>query len=81
MAKLPKYTLEYNEKKENWNLTNDKTNKTVKAFDSKEDATSKGILEKAVGKDGGSVKIQKMDGKLQEERTYPGSKDPKSSKG
>ena len=48
MTKLPKYTLEYNENKANWNLTNDKTNKTVKAFDSKEDATSKGILEKSM---------------------------------
>lgn len=38
-----------------------------------------GALEKAIGE--GSVKIQKMDGKFQEERTFPGSKDPKSSKG
>lgn len=28
-----------------------------------------------------SVRIHKMDGKIQEERTYPGSADPRSSKG
>ncbi|MBC7754217.1 MAG: DUF2188 domain-containing protein [Moraxellaceae bacterium] len=28
-----------------------------------------------------SVRIHKMDGKIQEERTYPGSADPSSSKG
>jgi hypothetical protein len=34
-----------------------------------------------MGSDGGSVKIQKENGRFQEERTYPGSKDPASSKG
>ena len=29
----------------------------------------------------GSVKIHKENGRIQEERTYPGSKDPRSSKG
>jgi hypothetical protein len=81
MAKLPKYTLTHNEKKDRWDLTNDATDKTVKSFDNKADATAGGVLEKAVGKAGGSVKIQKVDGKFQEERTYPGSADPKTSKG
>ena len=81
MGKLPKFTLEFDEKKDKWALENDKTNKTVKTFETKADATKGGVLEKAVGKGGGSVKIQKLDGKFQEERTYPGSKDPKSSKG
>lgn len=79
--KLPKFTLAHNEKKDRWDLTNDVTNRTVKTFDVKADATKGGVLEKAVGKDGGSVKIQKVNGRFQEERTYPGSKDPKSSKG
>ncbi len=81
MAKLPKYTLEFDEKKDKWNLENDKTDKVVKTFNTKADATKGGVLEKALGKDGGSVKIQKADGKFQEERTYPGSADPASSKG
>ncbi len=83
MAKsnLPKYTLEKNEKKDSWNLTNDKTDRTVKTFDTKAEATKAGALERAVGPSGGSVKIQKESGRFQEERTYPGSRDPKRSKG
>lgn len=81
MGKLPKFTLEFNEKKERWELSNDKTDKVVKTFTTKEKATEGGVLKKAVGEDGGSVKIQKENGKFQEERTYPKSEDPKSSKG
>jgi len=81
MSKLPKFTLDFNEGKERWDLTNDKTNRTIKTFKTKAEATKGGALEKAVGKDGGSVKIQKEKGKFQEERTYPGSKDPRDSKG
>jgi hypothetical protein len=81
MGNLKKFTLDYNEKKESWELTNDKADKVVKSFDTKEEATKGGVLEKAVGKEGGSVKIQKENGRFQEERTYPGSADPKSSRG
>ncbi|MCK1513069.1 DUF2188 domain-containing protein [Bradyrhizobium sp. 190] len=81
MTKLPKATLSYNEKKESWDLRQDKTNKLVKSFDNKAEATAGGALEKALGAAGGSVKIQKQDGKFQEERTFPRSADPKESKG
>lgn len=81
MAKLPKFTLTKNEKKDSWDLVNDKTDKVVKRFDTKTEATKGGVLGKAVGKAGGSVKIQKEDAKFQEERTYPQSADPKASKG
>ena len=83
MAKsnLPKFTLEKNEKKDAWDLRNDKTDRLVKTFDTKGDATKGGRLERAVGSSGGSVKIQKVNGRIQEERTYPGSKDPSKSKG
>lgn len=81
MAKLPKYTLSKDEKRNDWPLTSDTTNKVVKRFDTKGDATAGGALERAVGKEGGSVKIQKENGRFQEERTYPGSRDPKQSKG
>lgn len=81
MAKLPKFTLEKNERTERWELTNDRTDRTVKTFGTKADATKGGALERAVGADGGSVKIQKENGRIQEERTYPGSKDPSSSPG
>ena len=81
MPKLPKFTLEFDKKTKLWDLDNDKTNRTVKSFDTKGKATAGGVLEKAVGPNGGSVKIQKENGRFQEERTYPGSKDPSSSKG
>lgn len=81
MGKLPKFTLEFNEKKAKWVLENDKTDKVVKSFDTKEEATRRGALKKALGKGGGSVKIQKVKGGIQEERTYPKSADPKKSPG
>lgn len=81
MAKLPKFTLEKNERTNDWDLRNDATNRKVKSFDTKGDATKGGALERAVGPSGGSVKIQKENGRIQEERTYPGSRDPKRSKG
>lgn len=40
-----------------------------------------GALERAVGPRGGSVKIQKETGRIQEERTYPREPDPARSKG
>lgn len=81
MAKLPKFTLENNEKRNTWDLKKDKTSEVVKRFDTKADATKGGALKRAVGSDGGSVKIQKGNGRYQEERTYPRSKDPRTSKG
>ena len=81
MAKLPKYTLTYNEEKEKWDLNRDKTGDTLKSFKTKDDATKAGVLKKTVGIEGGSVKIQKQDGDFQEERTYPRKQDPQKSKG
>lgn len=80
MAKLPKFTASYNDNKEKWQVLNDKTDKVVKTFGTKEDMTARGVLRKAIGGEG-SVKIQKVNGKFQEERTYPRSADPKKSKG
>lgn len=80
-TKLPKYTLDYDKKQDDWRLTNDATNKVVKRFDTKDEATKGGVLETAVGTGGGSVKIKTMDNQYQEERTYPGSADPKKSPG
>ncbi len=81
MPKLSKYTLEYNEKKEKWDLKKDETHQVVKSFPTKEDATKGGVLKTSVGTSGGSVKIQKQDGHFEEERTYPPSADPHRSKG
>jgi len=81
MAKLRKFTLEYNEDKKRWDLENDKTDRVVKTFEIKEDATKRGVLKGILGEQGGSVKIQKENGRFQEERTYPSSADPRKSKG
>jgi ribosomal protein L22 len=79
-SQLPKFTLSHNDKKERWDLSNDKTNKVVKTFQTKEVATAGGVLKEAIGGEG-SVKIKKENGKYQEERTFPRSEDPKKSKG
>lgn len=80
MPKLPKFTLEHNKKLDSWDLQN-QTGRTVKRFENKAGATAGGVLEKAVGSEGGSVSIRKMNGRIQEERTFPGSRDPKKSPG
>ena len=81
MPKLPKFTLTFDEKRDKWALRNDRTNRVEKTFTTKARAMAGGVLKRAVGREGGSVKIQKENGRLQEERTYPGSKDPRKSKG
>lgn len=81
MAKLPKYTLVHNRRQDRWDLVHDKTNRVRKSFETKAAATKGGVLERAVGREGGSVKIQKLDGRFQEERTFPGSADPPRSPG
>jgi hypothetical protein len=80
MANLPRFRLEYDEEKAKWALENAQ-GKTVRNFETKEDATARGVLKKAVGPDGASVRIHKKHGGIQEERTFPKSKDPRKSKG
>ena len=81
MAELPKFTLTHNEEKDRWDLKKDGANRPTATFDTKAEATKGGVLENAVGKAGGSVKIQKTTGEYQEERTYPRAADPKKSPG
>lgn len=81
MGNLPKYTLTKNDDKDRWELKHDRTHEVVKRWDTKAEATKGGVLEKALGKEGGSVKIEKETGGYQEERTFPRSKDPKKSPG
>jgi hypothetical protein len=76
MAKLPRYSLSQNKESKKWELKHEGTGQLVKSFKSKAAATKGGVLEKAVG-GRGSVRIRKRDGKIQEERTYPRSADPR----
>jgi hypothetical protein len=77
---LPKFTLQYDEKSGKWDLDRDSTGRTVRSFDTKDEATKAGALKRAIGGEG-SVKIQLQNGRFEEERTFPGSKDPRRSKG
>lgn len=78
MAKIPKYTVSQRDDGK-WALTKDGATRATKFFDKKSDFTKGGILKDALGKAGGSVKIQKVDGKFEEERTYPDAADPPGS--
>ncbi len=81
MAKLSTYTLSFDRKQENWKLEHDSSDRVVRRFDTKTEATKGGVLEKAVGSKGGSVRIEKKKGGYDEERTYPSNRDPRKSKG
>lgn len=62
-----------------WKLTKEGAQRASKTSD-----TKKGIVDetrKFMDGKGGSVKIHKEDGKIQEERTYPKKNDPKKTKG
>ncbi|MBI4192655.1 MAG: DUF2188 domain-containing protein [Betaproteobacteria bacterium] len=71
MAKR-KYSLRFDSVREKWILKNDMNEKIVKIFDTKEDATRAGALQKALGRQGGTVIVRKLNGVLEEERTFPG---------
>jgi hypothetical protein len=80
MAKLARYTLSHDDTKKRWVLKHEGTGQSVKSFATKAAATKGGVLEKAVG-GSGAVRIRKRNGKIQEERTYPRSADPRGSRG
>lgn len=75
------YDLHFDEKSEKWRLEKEGSDRAVKLFDRKADATAGGALKEAIGKAGGSVRIKKLDGQIQEERTIAPAKDPRKSKG
>ncbi|MGJ5814467.1 DUF2188 domain-containing protein [Paludibaculum fermentans] len=81
MSNLRKFTLTHNESKDNWSLKQDETGRVVRNFETKAEAVKGGVLENVLGAAGGSVKIQKENGRIQEERTCPGSKNPRESEG
>jgi hypothetical protein len=81
MGNLPKLTLSKNKEKEQWELRHNKTHELVETWDTKQEATKGGELASALGKPGGSVRIEKVKGGFQEERTFPRSADPRKSPG
>lgn len=69
MADLPRYTLVHRNAK--WVLQNDKTKAVARTFKTKAYATMRGVLERSVGSEGGTVRIKNVYGVVQEERTCP----------
>ena len=81
MANLKKYEVGYDRKSENWKFKEQGSGKVIAESGIKADLVTGGKLAQLLRGEGGSVRIKKMDNKIQEERTYPRSKDPKKSKG
>ncbi len=70
-----KYTLRFDISREKWILKHDATEKVLKVFDTKEDATRAGVLRKALGREGGTVSVRTRTGVFEEERNFPRSGD------
>ncbi len=81
MANLRKFSLSKDSQKKDWVLKEEGATRAKKRFETKSAATSAGALSDALGAQGGSVRIRKEDGKIQEERTFPRARDPKKSPG
>ena len=71
-----KYTVRFDDSREKWILKHDGTEKVLKVFDTKENATRAGVLRKALGREGGTVIIRTRNGAFEEERNFPRSTDP-----
>ena len=76
--RLPRFILKHNKENDHWDLKN-QIGDTVKSFTHKADATAGGVLARAVKR--GTVRIYNRDGRVQEERTFPRSADPRRSPG
>ena len=76
---LNRYDLVKAKAKDAWELK--ASGRVVATFATKSEATDGGQLEKAVGKEGGTVRIHTEIGGIEEGRTYPRSKDPRKSPG
>lgn len=70
-----KYTLRFDASREKWLLMHDGSEKVLKVFDNKEDATRAGVLRKVLGREGGTVTLRTRTGVFDEERTFPRSTD------
>ena len=59
MAKLRKFTLDFNERSERWRLTNDATDQVERTFGRKSQATAGGVLKRTLGAEGGRSRSKK----------------------
>jgi hypothetical protein len=70
MAQPRRFTLTHDEKSDLWVLRNEQTNRVIRTYGTKTEATRKGSLEQALGKEGGAVVIRKKGGVYEEERRF-----------
>ena len=75
---LPRFTLRHNEKDGGWDL-HDQTGEVVRRFARKSEAVARGVLANIVKR--GTVRIHHKDGRMDEERTFPRSEDPRRQPG
>ncbi|MEX1002191.1 MAG: DUF2188 domain-containing protein [Crocinitomicaceae bacterium] len=64
-----------------WELKKEGNSKASKTFKDMNKTEATQAAAQFMKNHSGSLKIRKLDGKFEEERTYPKSKDPKKSKG
>lgn len=76
---LDKFTLHKDRDAGKWRLEREGSDRARRVYDTKDEALKN--LRGDVGTGGGSVRIRKVNNTIQEERTYPRSKDPTKSKG
>ena len=70
-----KYTLRFDNSREKWILIHDGSEKVLRVFDTKEDATRAGVLRKTLGREGGTVSVRTRTGVFEEERNFARSTD------
>ncbi|EEA95057.1 DUF2188 domain-containing protein [Pseudovibrio sp. JE062] len=81
MSEFRKFFLTKDKNKGDWVLEQEGSGRARRRFSTKAEATAGGVLEGALGSAGGSVRIRKENGQIQEERTFPRAKDPEKSPG
>jgi hypothetical protein len=81
MLNLPKYTLSHDQKKDDWALRETAPVGSRGGLTARPRQQLAECCAEPLGQVADPVKIQKMDGTFQEERTFPRSKDPKRSPG
>ena len=81
MDKLRRFTLSKDRERGDWVLREQGATRARKRFKTKTEALSGRAIAQALGAIGGSVRIKKENGRIQEERTVPRSRDPRGSSG
>ena len=66
------YTVKLDSSRNTWVLQHAVSGKVLRVFETKEDATRAGVLRKAIGTQGGTVRILRSNGTFEEERVFAG---------